>query len=88
VTTLEDINKHPLGCNEEKFQHGHQSVDGGGGDKEEADGGENGVKDVKDGKGEGHYCRDGKFGGSGMEIRLVTLPIEVEVTRIEGKAHS
>ncbi len=44
-------------------------------------------KDGKDGKDEGHYCRDGKFGGVvGMEIRLVTLPIEVEVTRIEGKA--
>jgi len=70
VTTLEDINKHPLGCNEEKFQHGHQSVDSGGGDEEEADVGE---KDVKDGKDVGD-CRDGKFGGFGMEIKHMTLP--------------
>jgi len=44
-------------------------------------------KDGKDGKDVGD-CLDGKFGGVGMEIRLVALPIEVEVTRIEGKAHS
>ena len=87
MTTLEDINKHPLGCNEEKFQHGHQSVDCGGGDKEEAGGGEKDMKDGKDGKDVGD-CLDGKFGGVGMEIRLVALPIEVEVTRIENKAHS
>src|SRR5210317_146624 len=36
-------------------------------------------KEGKDGKGEGH-CRDGKFGGIGMEMKHVTLPIEVEVT--------
>jgi hypothetical protein len=41
----------------------------------------------KDGKDVGD-CLDGKFGGVGMEIRLVALPIEVEVTRIENKAHS
>ena len=70
MTTLEDINKHPLGCNEEKFQHGHQSVDSGGGDKEEAGGGE---KDMKDGKDVGD-CLDGKFGGFGMEIKHMTLP--------------
>ena len=46
------------------------------------------MKDAKEGKGEGHNCRDGKFGGVGMEIKLVTLPIEVEVTGVENKAHS
>ena len=45
------------------------------------------MKDGKDGKDVGD-CLDGKFGDVGMEIRLVALPIEVEVTRIEGKAHS
>ena len=45
------------------------------------------MKDGKDGKDVGD-CLDGKFGGVGMEIRLVALPIEVEVTRIENKAHS
>lgn len=34
------------------------------------------------------HCPDGKLGSSGMEMSHTTLPIEVEVTGVEGKADS